>query len=311
VTVRPEIAVAIERARQQGVVPLSELGPDGARQTHVEQSRLVSGPPAAVAEVRDVAIDGPGGAVPARTFRPETPQRPGAVLYFHGGGWVTGTLDTYDALARALAEAAGAVVVLVDYRLAPEHPFPAALQDSAAALRWLPQHAAELGADPDRLAVAGDSAGGNLATVVARQARDAGGPALRHQVLVYPALDPTTSSASFRELSDDYLLSTADMRWYWHQYLGCADPAHPDIAPARADLAGLPPATVLTAEYDPLRDEGEDYARRLDDAGVPVDLHRIGGVIHGFFRWRAVTPAAGEAMETAGAALRKALAPPR
>ena len=140
---------------------------------------------------------------------------------------------------------------------------------------------------------------------------DEGGPALRHQLLVYPALDPTTSSASYRELSDDYLLSAADMRWYWHQYLGCADPAHPDIAPAGADLAGLPPATVLTAEYDPLRDEGEDYARRLDDAGVPVDLHRIGGVIHGFFRWRAVTPAAAEAMETASAALRAALAPPR
>jgi acetyl esterase len=174
-------------------------------------------------------------------------------------------------------------------------------------VRWLADQAAALDADPDRLAVAGDSAGGNLATVVARHARDAFAPALRHQVMVYPALDPTQSSASYAELADGYLLTKADMRWYWHQYLGCADPELPDVTPAKADLGGMPPATVLTAEYDPLRDEGEAYARQLEHAGVPVALHRVAGVTHGFFRWRAVTPAAAEAIATVGTALRKAL----
>ena len=217
---------------------------------------------------------------------------------------MVGTLDTYEPLATALANASGAVVYNVDYRLAPEHPFPAAVADAEAALHWVAEHAA----DSDRIAVAGDSAGANLATVVARRARAAGGPAVRHQLLVYPALDPTMASASYRELGEGYLLSAADMRWYWHQYIGCADPSHPDLAPAlAADLAGLPPATVITAEYDPLRDEGEDYARTLEAAGVPVTLRRWPGVTHGFFRWRVATPAAGEAIAAAGEALRGAL----
>jgi acetyl esterase len=218
-----------------------------------------------------------------------------------------GTLATYDSLARALANAARAVVVSVGYRLAPEHPFPAAVEDCVAATAWVADHAAELGADPGRLAVAGDSAGANLATVVARRARDAGGPALTHQALIYPALDPAASSASYRELGEGYLLTAADMRWYWHEYIGCADPSHPDLAPAGADLSGLPPATVLTAEYDPLRDEGEAYARALEAAGVPVQLRRWPGAVHGFFRWRAVSPAAGEAIAEVGEALHESL----
>jgi acetyl esterase len=301
--------VAVERAR--GVPPLSEQGVDGARRIHVEQTRLVAGPPEPVAEVSEHAVDGPGGPIPVRVYRPETEERPGAIAYFHGGGWVVGTLDTYDPLARALANAAGAVVVSVDYRLAPENPFPAAVTDCWAAVNWLADHADDLGADPDRLAVGGDSAGGNLATVVARRARDAFVPSLRHQLMVYPALDPTTSSASYRELAEGYLLNAADMRWYWHQYLGCADPELPDLAPAWADVGGLPPATIITAEYDPLRDEGEDYARRLEHAEVPVALHRFAGVTHGFFRWRAVTPAATDAMAVVGAALRDALSTSR
>jgi acetyl esterase len=303
--------VAVERAKELRVPPLSEQGVDGARQTHAEQTRLVAGAPEPVAEVSERTVDGPGGPIPVRVYRPEVEERPGAIAYFHGGGWVVGTLDTYDPLARALANAAGAVVASVDYRLAPENPFPAAVNDCWAALNWLADHATELGADHDRLAVGGDSAGGNLATVVARRARDVFVPPLRHQLMVYPALDPTTSSASYRELAEGYLLSAADMRWYWHQYLGCADPRLPDLAPAWADVGGLPPATIITAEYDPLRDEGEDYARRLEHAAVPVALHRFAGVTHGFFRWRAVTPAASEAMATAGAALRDALSTSR
>jgi len=299
----------VERARD--VPPLSEQGVEGARRTHAEQTRLVVGPPEPVAEVSEHAVDGPGGPIPLRVYRPENEERPGAIAYFHGGGWVVGTLDTYDPLARALANAAGAVVASVGYRLAPENPFPAAVNDCWAAVNWLADHADELGADPDRLAVGGDSAGGNLATVVARRARDAFAPELRHQLMVYPALDPTTSSASYRELAEGYLLNAADMRWYWHQYLGCADPELPDLAPAWADVGGLPPATIITAEYDPLRDEGEDYARRLEDAEVPVALHRFAGVTHGFFRWRAVTPAASEAMALVGAALRDALSTSR
>ena len=303
------MAVAVERAKD--VPPLSEQGVEGARRTHAEQTRLVAGPPEPVAEVSEHAVDGPGGPIPVRVYRPETEERPGAIAYFHGGGWVVGTLDTYDPLARALANAAGAVVASVGYRLAPENPFPAAVTDCWAAVNWLADHADELGADPDRLAVGGDSAGGNLATVVARRARDAFVPSLRHQLMVYPALDPTTSSASYRELAEGYLLDAVDMRWYWHQYVGCAHPELPDLAPAWADVGGLPPATIITAEYDPLRDEGEDYARRLDHAGVPVALHRFAGVTHGFFRWRAVTPAASDAMAVVGAALRDALSTSR
>ena len=299
----------MERARD--VPPLSEQGVEGARRTHADQTRLVAGPPEPVAEVSEHAVDGPGGPIPVRVYRPETEERPGAIAYFHGGGWVVGTLDTYDPLARALANAAGAVVASVGYRLAPENPFPAAVNDCWAAVNWLADHAVQLGADPDRLAVGGDSAGGNLATVVARRARDAFVPELRHQLMVYPALDPTTSSASYRELAEGYLLNAADMRWYWHQYLGCADPELPDLAPAWADVGGLPPATIVTAEYDPLRDEGEDYAHRLEHAEVPVALHRFAGVTHGFFRWRAVTPAASEAMAIVGTALRDALSTSR
>jgi acetyl esterase len=309
VSLRPELAEALERANATPAPPLAEQGPEGARRTHAEVTAAVAGTPEPVAGVEEHAVAGPGGEVTVRVYRPQTRQTPGAIAYFHGGGWVAGTLDTYDALARAVANASGTLVANVGYRLAPEHPFPAGLEDSWAALRWLAAHVGELGADPGRLAVAGDSAGGAIATVLARRARDAGGPALRFQVLVYPAVDPTASSASYRELGEGYSLTGDDMRWYWHQYLGDADQADPDIAPGRADLAGLPPALVITAEYDPLRDEGEAYAHAMEAAGVPVRLHRWPGVVHGFFRWRAVTPAAHEAAAEAGMALRDALSP--
>jgi acetyl esterase len=311
VTLRPEFAKAIEAAAAESPPPLSEQGPDGARATHADTARLVNGPPDPVEAWEDRTIPGPGGEVPVRVYRPATEGPRGLVVFFHGGGWVVGTLQTYDPLARALANASGSVVVSVGYRLAPEHPFPAGVDDCWAATRWAAEHAEELGAEPGRLAVAGDSAGGELAAVVARRARDAGGPDVALQVLLYPALDPTCATTSYRELGDGYLLTAADMRWYWHQYVGCANPANPEIAPAGADLAGLAPALVITAEYDLLRDEGEAYAHALEAAGVPTRLLRWPGVVHSFIRWRAVTPAAAEATERIGDALRGALSPSR
>jgi acetyl esterase len=200
------------------------------------------------------------------------------------------------------------VVLSVDYRLAPEHRFPAAAEDAYAATAWAFAHAAELGAVPSRLAVAGDSAGGNLAAVVPLMARDRGGPPLRSQVLVYPAVDCAQNTPSCRDNGEGYFLTAAHMRWYWEQYLGAADGAHPYASPLRAtDLRGLPPAYVVTAEFDPLRDEGEAYAQRLRDAGVPVIVRRYDGMFHGFFSLADLLPAAREANVAVFAALREAL----
>jgi acetyl esterase len=203
------------------------------------------------------------------------------------------------------------VVVSVDYRLAPEHRWPAAVEDAYAATEWASRNAAALGGVQHRLAVAGDSAGGNLAAVVALGARDRGGPAIAFQLLVYPALDAAGDTASWREYADGYHLTADGMRWYWDHYLGGADGAAPDASPLRAAfVGGLPPALVIGAEYDILRDEGEAYAARLAEAGVDASASRHAGVVHGFVRWRAVTGAAGDALQEAATALRSALAPP-
>jgi acetyl esterase len=208
------------------------------------------------------------------------------LVYFHGGGWVIGSIETHDALCRELTMEAGVVVVSVEYRLAPEHKFPAAADDAYAAVRWVAQHAAELGIDPARIGVGGDSAGGNLAAVVALQARDLGGPPLALQLLIYPITCDDLGTPSYVENAEGYMLTRADMAWFWSQYL--SDPAQgddPRVSPLRAgDLSGLPPAFILTAEYDPLRDEAEAYAARLEQAGVPVRMRRYDGMIHGFLR---------------------------
>jgi acetyl esterase len=302
-------------AAQAGAQPLHELDVGQARRVHAEAASVQNGPPTPVAGVEDLAAPGPAGAVPVRVYTPEAAAPgsgqapPPVVVWFHGGGWVVGTLDTYDPLCRALAAASGAVVASVDYRLAPEHRFPAAVEDCWAATRWVAAHAGEVGGSPDRIAVAGDSAGGNLATVVARRARDAGGPRLAFQLLVYPATDAAMDTASYQDLADGYYLTAPLMRWYWGHYLGDDRAgADPDASPLQApDLAGLPPALVVTAEYDPLRDEGEAYAARLAEAGVPTVVRRHDGMVHGFFRWRGVLDAAAPAMAEAAAALRAAL----
>jgi acetyl esterase len=310
VALLPEIRSLLDQQATSGRPPLHHQSVEQARAFHVADAAALNGPPAPVAAVADRRVPGPAGELPVRVYTPEgSPPFP-IVVFFHGGGWVVGTLDTYDPLCRALAAATPAVVVSVDYRLAPEHRWPAAVEDAYAATEWASRNAAALGGVQHRLAVAGDSAGGNLAAVVALGARDRGGPAIAFQLLVYPVLDAAGDTASWREYADGYHLTADGMRWYWDHYLGGADGAAPDASPLRAAfVGGLPPALVIGAEYDILRDEGEAYAARLAEAGVDASASRHAGVVHGFVRWRAVTGAAGDALQEAATALRSALAP--
>jgi acetyl esterase len=269
-------------------------------------------PEVPIARFEDRTMPGYEGVdIPVRVYWPSTDGavRP-AVVYYHGGGWVIGGLDTHDNAARLLANATDAVVVFVDYRLAPEARFPVAAEDCYAGLLWTVANAGSLGVDPARLAVAGDSAGGNLAAVVALMARDRRGPSIAFQLLVYPCtdMDPPRWS-SMTENKNGYFLTTDSMVWFYDQYAPeVADRTHPYASPLHAtDLSGLPPAFVITAEFDPLRDEGEAYAARLIEAGVPTDVQRYDGMIHGFFGMTAMFEQARDAHATAAAKVRAAL----
>jgi acetyl esterase len=237
-----------------------------------------------VSSVEDRVVVGPHGEVPIRLYRPELTDTPPVLVYFHGGGWVLGSLETHDAICRSLANEAQCVVVAVDYRLAPEHPFPQGLQDCQAVVRWVQDSSAEIGVDGERVAVGGDSAGGNLAAAVANSNRDENAKPLCHQLLIYPVIDAEQATDSYRENAEGYLLTALGMKMFWDLYLGGAQATESALAsPAMAsDLSGLPPATVITAQYDPLRDEGEIYAERLNAAGNQVALRRWDGVFHGF-----------------------------
>jgi acetyl esterase len=311
--VKPEVRTILDLLEATEAPPLSEQTPEGLRAAYAAMSTL--GVKDDVASVTDRTIPGPGGDLPVRIYVPATPA-PGTdgaglpvLVWYHGGGWVIGDLETADGTVRAMANGAGAVVVSVDYRLAPEHPFPAAVDDAVAAVRWVAGSAAELGVDPARLAVGGDSAGGNLAAVVAQQLRDSG-PAVAFQLLVYPVTDAHLALPSMDENAEGYFLEKATMEWFRGHYLGDGDRDDPRISPLSATddaLAGLPPALVITAEYDPLRDEGEAYGERLRQAGVETIVTRYDGVIHGFFSMRDMLPDGAAAIDEATAALRAAL----
>ena len=296
----PEVRALLEMMDAQGVPPLESQDPVEARKSREGPMKMLGGEPVALARVEDLTIPGPGGGVPVRVYASELGGLRPALIYFHGGGFAFGNLDTHDAVCRSLAKESGAVVIAVDYRLSPEHKFPAAVEDAHAAVVWVAANAKSLGIDTRRIAVSGDSAGGNLATVIAIRCREAGGPALASQVLIYPVTDMSSfDTDSHREFGEGYFLSRAGMEWFTGHYLSSADLArNPEVSPLLApDLSALPPALVITAEFDPLRDEGEAYAKRLQKAGVPVTVTRYPGMIHAFVSMRGVLAGGRQAIQ--------------
>jgi acetyl esterase len=303
----PQCVEVLRRVESWGDV--TEMSVAAARSLDLRASIELGGAGPPVTEVRDILVEGQGGRIPARLYRPDDELAPGVLVWFHGGGFVLGSLDGADVHARALAVASGCAVVSVDYRLAPEHRFPAAPEDCYAATAWVAESAGSLGAARGRLAVGGDSAGGNLAAVVARLARDRGGPVLDLQLLVYPVLARGPDTSSYREFAEGYWLTAQAMEWFWQRYLPEGDDgSDPRASPLLCDsLAGTAPAVVVTAECDVLRDEGEQYAERLRAEGVPVQLRRYAGMLHGFLACAGVVDEAWVAFDEIGAAVGGAL----
>ena len=303
----PQAQQVLDQLAALGLPPNHTVSPVEARKN--SKSRPMA-PGPEVAKVENRSISGVGPDIPVRIYTP-IGDGPFPVLgWFHGGGWVVGDLDTADGTARHLAVGTGCVVVSVDYRLAPEAKFPAAADDCYAATQWIAQNAASINVDPARLAVGGDSAGSNLAAAVTLMAKNRGGLPLVFQLLVYPVTAMDFSTGSYRQNANGYLLSGDGMKWYWNQYLSSeVDAANPYAAPLVAkDLSGLPPALVITAEFDPLRDEGEAYGQRLQAAGVTTTCSRYDGMIHGFFGMSAVMDKGKQAVAEASTALNQAFA---
>ncbi len=303
----PQIKAVLEAMSALAMPSLSTVPPDVMRKAFEEQ-RSARPEGDSVAKVIDRQIPGPDGKLTVRVYSPFGAGPFPVLTYFHGGGFVLCDLDSHDSTCRGLTNAAQCVVVSVDYRLAPEAPFPAAPEDCYAATRWVAENAPELDGDPARHAVAGDSAGGNLAAVVALMARDRGGPALVHQLLIYPVTDHSFDTPSYLDNAEGYFLTREMMQWFWGHYLKSeADGMQALASPLCADdLSNLPSATVITAEFDPLRDEGEAYAARLEASGVPTELVRYEGMIHGFFGMTDTVDRAKEAVAQSGRALRRA-----
>jgi acetyl esterase/lipase len=306
----PDAQAVCDLIVASGRPPLETLPPAEARVVYLASRRLLQPDPPPVAEVLELTADGQTGPIPLRLYRghgvEKGPPQP-AVVYFHGGGWVIGDLESHDQPCRALANATPSIVVAVDYRLAPEHKFPAAVDDAIAATRWISQHAARLGIDPARIAVGGDSAGGNLAAVVALDARDRRGPPIAGQVLIYPCTNMHVDHPSHRRHATQLPLTHAGMRWFiGHYLLGPGDKDDWRASPlCAASFAGLPPALVITAGFDPLGDEGEAYAAALRHAGVRVEHERFEGQIHGFVSMGKMIADAERAIGRAAAFLRQ------
>ena len=308
----PQVQEVINLVIKSGRPAYHTLSPKDARQLFRETRPASTPTPPEIGAVKNLTADGPGGPIPLRVYRPAGVASGAslpALVYFHGGGWVIGDLDTHDVQCRQVTAEAGITVVAVDYRLAPEHKFPAAVDDAWAATRWVVSHASELGVDGRRIAVAGDSAGGNLAAVVALLARDAADGAIALQVLVYPVTDLSSESKSYNDFAEGYMLTRDSMRWFKNHYLKSAGDAEDwRASPIRAkSLAGLPPALVVTAGFDPLRDEGAAYAARLTEAGVRVDYVCYGGMIHGFVPMGRLIDTGNRAISHVAASLRQVL----
>jgi acetyl esterase len=306
----PQARTLLDLIARSGIPPTHQLTPAQARHYYRERRALTQPAPPALPVVRDLQADGPAGPIPVRLYRPSADRTLPVLVYYHGGGWVIGDLDSHDVLCRQLALAADCAVVAVDYRMGPEHRFPAAVDDCVAATRWVRDSAAALGVEASRLAVGGDSAGGNLAAVVALIARDAGDLPIAFQLLIYPATDQRRIAPSHTTNAQGYLLTADAMRWYHDHYID--DPKHdldwrasPLLAP---DLSRLPPALVLVAGYDPLRDEGIAYAQKLTEAGSRATLVSFERQIHGFVPMGRAIDEANDAVALCAQALRRGLA---
>ncbi len=303
-------AAFVYKAFQEAGRPAYETLTAPEAREFYSQARLVSNPePPELESVKPLSIGAPHGAIAARIYTPKTLRKTNGLapclVFFHGGGWVIGDLETHDVVCRKLAEDGELIVVSVDYRLAPEHPFPAAVDDAIASTKWIAANAKQLGIDASQLMVGGDSAGGNLAAVISLAARDGNGPRIAGQVLIYPATDFSRKHPSHREPETSILLTHSVIGWFMNHYLGGADINDWRASPARAKtLAGLPPAYVLTAGADPLRDEGDEYARRLKEAGVSVSYRHFPGQFHGFFTMGKLLQQANVAVSEIGAWLK-------
>jgi len=304
----PQAEAILQNMAQMNVPPFHTLTPAGAREVMGTMAALSSGPQVA-ANVENLTIPGPAGQIPVRIYTPSGDGPFPVLVFFHGGGWVLCDLDTHDNLCRSLSNRACCIVVSVGYRLAPEHKFPAAVEDAYAATQWVAHNAHRINGDPARIAVGGDSAGGNLAAVVAIMARDRNGPRLIYQLLMYPVTDVASADTdSHRDYAEGYFLNRADGTWFCYNYLNSEDDRfNPLVSPLLTpDLSRLPPALVITAEFDVLRDEGEAYAKRLKKAGVSAKYTRYKGMIHGFLSMDGLLDQAKNGIAEASAALREA-----